>query len=142
MSTNQKFISPFTPNTDQDKKKMLDAIGVTNVEELFLDIPEQNRNPSLNLPAPTSELELRREIEKMASQPKNTIPVIARIRSARFRHPIYTGDLMEAEVNLKENTGPAYFLTGRETASGKKILSIVFTAVMTKTFYWLKLLVF
>lgn len=68
MSINSKFISPFTPNTDQDKKKMLDAIGVRDVEELFLDIPVEQRNPTLNLPAPTSELELRREIEEMASQ--------------------------------------------------------------------------
>ena len=86
MSTNQKFISPFTPNTDQDKKKMLDAIGVTNVEELFLDIPEQNRNPSLNLPAPTSELELRREIEKMASQNQTPGEYSCFLGAGSYRH--------------------------------------------------------
>ena len=66
------FTSPYTPNTDSDRRHMLDAIGVDSVEELFEDIPAQYRSPSLDIPAPTSELELRREIEAMARE--NTVP--------------------------------------------------------------------
>ncbi len=60
------FTSPYTPNTDEDRRQMLDAIGVDSVDELFLDIPPENRSPGLDLPPPASELELRREIEAMA----------------------------------------------------------------------------
>ena len=62
------FTSPYTPNTDSDRRIMLDAIGVDSVDELFSDIPAEHRNPELDLPAPTSELELRREIEAMAAE--------------------------------------------------------------------------
>ncbi len=66
------FTSPYTPNTDADRRKMLDAIGVDSADELFQDIPSEHRNPALDLPAPLSELELRREIEGMARQ--NAVP--------------------------------------------------------------------
>ncbi len=62
------FTSPYTPNTDSDRRVMLDAIGVDSVDDLFSDIPAEHRNPELDLPAPTSELELRREIEAMAAE--------------------------------------------------------------------------
>ena len=66
------FASPYSPNTEADRRKMLDAIGVDSVEELFQDIPSQHRNPALNIPPPISEYELRREIEEMASE--NLVP--------------------------------------------------------------------
>ena len=65
---NTSFHSPYTPNTDDDRRQMLDAIGAASVDELFSDIPEEYRNPGLDLPPPASELELRREIEALANQ--------------------------------------------------------------------------
>ena len=62
------YTSPYTPNTDSDRRAMLDAIGVDSVDDLFADIPAEHRNPELDLPPPTSELELRREIEAMAGE--------------------------------------------------------------------------
>ena len=67
-----EFRSPFSPNTDADRQAMLDASGVASVQELFEDIPAQVRNPYVDLPAPLSELELRREIEEMARS--NAVP--------------------------------------------------------------------
>ena len=67
-----EFRSPFSPNTDADRQAMLDASGVSSVQELFEDIPAQVRNPYVDLPAPLSELELRREIEEMARS--NAVP--------------------------------------------------------------------
>ncbi len=66
------FVSPYSPNTDADRREMLRAIGVASVEELFQDIPARYRDPALKLPPPRSELELRREIEAMARQ--NAVP--------------------------------------------------------------------
>ena len=66
------FTSPYSPNTDADRAAMLAAIGVGSVDELFADIPDRFRNPTLSIPPPISELELRREIEALAK--KNAVP--------------------------------------------------------------------
>ena len=69
---NGRFTSPYTPNTDDDRQRMLDAIGVRSFDDLVADIPAEHRNPPIDLPPPTSELELRREIGAMAEQ--NAVP--------------------------------------------------------------------
>ena len=43
---NQDFISPYIPNTESDRRLMLETIGVESTEELFEDIPEDHRNPT------------------------------------------------------------------------------------------------
>ena len=58
--------SPYVPNTEDDRRAMLKAIGVESVENLFADIPEGYRQPTLDLPAPLSELELRRELQALS----------------------------------------------------------------------------
>ena len=58
--------SPYVPNTEDDRRAMLQAIGVESVEELFADIPEGYRQPTLDLPAQLSELELRRELQSLS----------------------------------------------------------------------------
>ena len=60
--------SPFTPNTEEHRKKMLDAIGMDSVEDLFADIPEKVRNPDLNLPKAMSELDLRAFASELSSR--------------------------------------------------------------------------
>ena len=72
MMENGRFTSPYTPNTDDDRQRMLDAIGVGSFDDLVADIPAEHRNPPIDLPPPTSELELRREIGAMAEQ--NAVP--------------------------------------------------------------------
>ena len=69
---NSEYVSPYSPNTDADRRLMLGAIGVASVDELFEDIPRRYRDPILDIPPPTSEFELRREIQKMARQ--NSVP--------------------------------------------------------------------
>ena len=60
--------TPYTPNTDADRQAMLKAIGVSCVADLFKDIPAAYRSPTLDIPGPLSELELRRELESLASE--------------------------------------------------------------------------
>ncbi len=60
------FAVPYFPNTEEDRREMLKAIGVSSVEELFQDIPAAYRNPVLDLPPPLPELELKREMEELA----------------------------------------------------------------------------
>ncbi|MDA1189097.1 MAG: aminomethyl-transferring glycine dehydrogenase subunit GcvPA, partial [Chloroflexi bacterium] len=70
--TRTGYTSPYSPNTDADRAAMLKAIGAKSLGELFDDIPEVHRDPTLNIRPPTSELELRREIEAMARM--NAVP--------------------------------------------------------------------
>jgi glycine dehydrogenase subunit 1 len=57
----------FIPHTDADRKVMLAAIGVERLEDLFDDVPERHRFPSLDLPAARSEVEVERELNEVAS---------------------------------------------------------------------------
>ena len=59
--------SPYLPNTDADRSAMLQEIGVGSIEELFQDIPERLRHAQFNLPPPLSELELKKELNRLAS---------------------------------------------------------------------------
>lgn len=59
---------PYIPNTDDDRRYMLSAIGVESVEELFADIPAHLRIDGLRLPPGLSEAELLREMAEMAGR--------------------------------------------------------------------------
>jgi len=63
--------SPYLPNTDTDRSAMLQAIGVSSVEDLFQDVPEEFRNVPFNLPPPLSELELREELRHLSNRNAN-----------------------------------------------------------------------
>lgn len=47
---------------------MLKAIGLKNEAELFADVPEKQRFPDLDLPAPLSEMDIDREMRTLASR--------------------------------------------------------------------------
>jgi glycine dehydrogenase subunit 1 len=59
----------YTSATDQDRREMLDAIGVGSVDELFEPIPEGVRlNRPLDLPAGMSEDEVNRHLTQLAAR--------------------------------------------------------------------------
>ena len=59
---------PYIPNTQDEQAEMLATLGLDSMDQLFLDIPQEYRNPSLNLPEPMSELDLQRDLQALASQ--------------------------------------------------------------------------
>ena len=62
------FQSHYIPNTIGEQAEMLAALGIDSIDQLFADIPDQFRNPTLDLPAPLSELEIQRELGAMAAK--------------------------------------------------------------------------
>lgn len=58
----------YLPHTDDDRRAMLAAVGVASLEDLFHQLPERLRFPSLDLPEPVSELEIERELAGLARQ--------------------------------------------------------------------------
>lgn len=73
--------------TDEDRKKMLDEIGVSSINELFNDIPESIRIKELSgIPSAVSEIEISRIIEDLAG--KNCIYHESFIGAGAYRHYI------------------------------------------------------
>lgn len=81
-----EFTSPYSPNTDADRRAMLDSIGVDAVVELFDDIPAHLRNPVLDLPSPLSEFELRRDVEAMAAENATPGDYACFLGAGSYRH--------------------------------------------------------
>ena len=58
----------YIPNTDADRALMLEVVGVESTAELFRDVPEQHRFPTLNLPPALSEMEVLGELNALANE--------------------------------------------------------------------------
>lgn len=59
----------FLPHTPDDVRTMLDVVGVSNVADLFTDIPATLRaSATIDLPAGLPELEVRRRMEELAAR--------------------------------------------------------------------------
>ena len=67
MTTNHHQ-SHYIPNTLEEQEEMLASLGLTSIDQLFEDIPQQHRNPPLNLPNPHSELEIQKELAALAGK--------------------------------------------------------------------------
>jgi glycine dehydrogenase subunit 1 len=61
-------MSSYIPNTEGDRARMLETLGASAVEELFEVIPTEKRYPSLELPRPLSEMEVRELLQGMSEK--------------------------------------------------------------------------
>ena len=61
-------MNPYIPHSEKDIKEMLEEIGVSDISELFSDIPEKYRNPKINLPPPVEESELWSFFEELSEK--------------------------------------------------------------------------
>jgi glycine dehydrogenase subunit 1 len=77
---------PYIPHSDADRRKMLEAIGVETIEDLFRDVPEAVRFPELNLPPALSEMEVRWELEAMADANFAAGDGISFLGAGAYRH--------------------------------------------------------
>jgi glycine dehydrogenase subunit 1 len=66
----------FLPNSDEDIRLMCNEIGVNSVEELFVDIPAQVKNPDIQLPSPLSEQEALHSIQRTGSMNKQVCSLV------------------------------------------------------------------
>ncbi|NIN69383.1 MAG: aminomethyl-transferring glycine dehydrogenase subunit GcvPA [Anaerolineae bacterium] len=60
--------SSYIPNTDVDRKKILETLGLDSVKELFDVIPAEKRYPHLDLPRPLSEMEVKKLLRDLAEE--------------------------------------------------------------------------
>jgi glycine dehydrogenase subunit 1 len=76
----------YSPHTDADRARMLDAIGVASVEDLFADIPVAVRASAWDVPPPLSEQEVRAELGRLAG--RNRIPEVSFLGAGVYRRLI------------------------------------------------------
>ena len=74
----------YSPHTAADRERMLAAIGVESVDDLFADIPAAVRATRFELPAPLAEQEVRAELARLAGQ--NRIPRVSFLGAGVYRH--------------------------------------------------------
>ncbi|MFS8541376.1 MAG: aminomethyl-transferring glycine dehydrogenase subunit GcvPA, partial [Tissierellales bacterium] len=80
---------PYIPNTPDDEKQMLEAIGVESIDELFKDIPESVRlNRELNLKPSMSELEVSRYLSNLSQQNKSINELTCFLGAGAYDHYI------------------------------------------------------
>jgi glycine dehydrogenase subunit 1 len=80
---------PYIPNTDRDREEMLKRIGVSSFEELISEIPDEIRlRTSLDLPSPLTEMEVKKELQKVANE--STINPITFMGGGAYDHYIPT----------------------------------------------------
>ena len=77
----------YIPNTDADCTAMLEAIGVSAVEELFADIPQKVRvKGNLKLPPSVSESELLRHMRGLADSNANVDRYTSFLGAGAYNH--------------------------------------------------------
>jgi glycine dehydrogenase subunit 1 len=59
---------PYIPNTDEDRARILEVLGMQSSDELFKDLPEAYRDPHIELPPALAEAELIRLMRTRAAQ--------------------------------------------------------------------------
>ncbi len=74
----------YSPHTVADRERMLTAIGVASVDDLFADIPAAVRATRFELPPPLSEQEVRAELSRLAG--RNLIPRVSFLGAGVYRH--------------------------------------------------------
>lgn len=63
--------------------------------------------------------------------PIDQMPVLTRVREAKFKHVVRPGQVLDIEVTLDEELDGAFFMTGRVSADGKLVVRVEFVCMMT-----------
>lgn len=110
----------YVPNTKDERQQMLDAIGLSSMEDLFQNIPKEVLlKEELQIPEGKSELEVRKVMEKIAGK-NRVFPTIFRGAGA-YRH--FIPSIVNSVIS-KENLKTAYTPYQAEISQG--ILQSIF----------------
>jgi glycine cleavage system P protein (glycine dehydrogenase) subunit 1 len=75
---------PYGPHAPDDRERMLAALGIASVDELFADIPEGLRASGLDLPEPEPELLLAGRLQGLAA--RNRTDLASFLGAGVYRH--------------------------------------------------------
>jgi glycine dehydrogenase subunit 1 len=76
----------YIPHSEAERRAMMDAIGIEDIEELFHDVPAEHRYPQLDLPDPLTEMEIMRELDMMAAENANVREFASFLGAGAYNH--------------------------------------------------------
>lgn len=76
----------FIPITDADREQMLKTIGVSSVDDLFDDVPEEAQYPNINLPPALSEMDMLRTLRGMSDRNANAADFAYFLGAGAYNH--------------------------------------------------------
>ena len=84
----------YSPHTEADHARMLEAVGVASVDDLFADIPASVRASGWDVPPPLVEQQVRAELARLAG--RNRIPEVSFLGAGAYRHlvPAVVGEVI------------------------------------------------
>ncbi len=102
------IVYPYMANSVPDvKKMMLREIGVKDVDELYVDIPEKIKlKRELKLPSPKSEYEVRRSITTLMAKNKTYNEMLCFLGAGCWPHYV---PAVRDEINARSEFVTAYF---------------------------------
>jgi len=76
----------YIPHTDTERQQMLETIGVKSIADLFHDIPESHRFPTLDLPDGLSEMEVIDQMRLLAEANNSSDDLISFLGAGAYDH--------------------------------------------------------
>lgn len=78
----------YLPATPDDRKEMLERIGVASTDELFADVPEAARGKPLALPSELSEIEVDRLVRELSERNLDLVHHPSFLGAGAYNHDI------------------------------------------------------
>ena len=78
----------YLPLTDEDRRAMLDRIGVASIDALFRDVPASARDPQFDLPLHAGESEVERALTRFARDNRSAGECAFFCGAGAYRHHI------------------------------------------------------
>src|SRR3989440_11508230 len=98
-------MSKYTSVTEQDRREMLAAIGISSMEELFADIPEAVRlTRELDLPAGMAEQEVYEHLATLAARNRHADEEVTFLGAGMYDH--YVPSIVDAIILRSEFLTP------------------------------------
>ncbi len=76
----------YTPHTPEERRAMLEAIGVQRIEDLFSDVPAKYRYPKMNLPPAMTEMEVAEEMQGLADANLTVKDFVSFLGAGAYHH--------------------------------------------------------
>ena len=76
----------YAPNTDADRAAMLRTVGVESIDDLFVDIPVQHRDPTLDLPPALPETDVIRHLGQLGALNATSDDLPSFLGAGFYRH--------------------------------------------------------
>ena len=118
MSKKQEYVHPYIPNSaPKVKAEMMKDIGISDIDELYEDIPEHLRfKGKMNIPGPVlSEVDLKKEINRILAKNSNVEEYISFLGGGTAQHyvPAICDEVIGRSEFLTAYAGEPYEDHGR-----------------------------